>query len=736
MSGRATARRVANRLRRWDFSLITTIAGILVVLLISYSILDFIRTAQIQDQQAQESALRGQLAEFLLALREPDGSSLLENPVEFSKASRPLQVVSLRKSFFYYFLTRDNARLFRAEDIAWDPPRTCTLEFAGGKRGDAQSTATLQACFAAIPGDVLGRYIYFAIRYPTLPIHRHEAGRYPFESDHLVIRLVGDRAVALALAFDPPSLASARYPSQMKRFDGLHELAAFSVDEPSRPSRLVSGQAYERMVIGPANTAQNIVTVVGRIDSSILSARVSDPTWPGTALKALRIGIDVLQYDETAGTASKTFSVPVGANGNALVSLAQAYLATVPSRAVLEISRSTVDQQTQAVWRSVDAGLASQPRLTGWTQRFSDWWTEHLIRLLGKGGQGLTARQTQQVPGQQVYVATLTAKPTDLPDIATRAFAGLSMALVGVVILGAIWFRALSRLHHITRTAYAMIASHRARGSLVEYAGRRDEIGTLGRVLHLLIARSRSRSISLLLRIKQEESKQVEEVRLANEHVKARQALLDAIGHEIRSPLQSLLNKTTPESETRPYLERMRRAVDTLFHAASLESALPSGDVVLKTGDVADFLQKLARNASEEGEPVAYVGPPAQVFAVFDPIPLAQILENLIDNALRYRKVGSKVVLNLKTTPDTVVIEVVNNGPAIAEAELETIFAYGVSDSMRPENRGLGLFLSRMHAVSMRGSMRAENRSEGVAILLELPRSEQPPISRYAGRPS
>lgn len=145
---------------------------------------------------------------------------------------------------------------------------------------------------------------------------------------------------------------------------------------------------------------------------------------------------------------------------------------------------------------------------------------------------------------------------------------------------------------------------------------------------------------------------------------------------------------------------------------------------MLKRGDVAAYLRKLARNSSEQGYPVVYLGPPAKVFAVFDPIPLAQILANLIDNALRYRTAGTDIALDVHTTTDTAVIEVSNSGPPIPEEDLDTIFAYGVSDGMRPENRGLGLFLSRAYAVSMRGSMRAENRPEGVAFLLELPLAE------------
>jgi hypothetical protein len=133
ISGNAKIRRVVARARRSDFTLKSAAAAIVLLVLVAFAIYDFIATASQKDQQIQESALKGQLAEFLLITRDPDGSSLLENPKEFTKARRPARVVSLRRPFFNYFLNNGNARSFRTEDIRWDPPRSCVLEFADEK---------------------------------------------------------------------------------------------------------------------------------------------------------------------------------------------------------------------------------------------------------------------------------------------------------------------------------------------------------------------------------------------------------------------------------------------------------------------------------------------------------------------------------------------------------------------------------------------------------------------------
>jgi hypothetical protein len=82
----------------------------------------------------------------------------------------------------------------------------------------------MQACFAAIPSDPSGRYVYFSLRCPSLEIHRHQRGRPAVESDQIVLRFVGSKEVKLHLAFEKPPLANVRQASQMKRFEGMHEL--------------------------------------------------------------------------------------------------------------------------------------------------------------------------------------------------------------------------------------------------------------------------------------------------------------------------------------------------------------------------------------------------------------------------------------------------------------------------------------------------------------------------------
>lgn len=691
--------------------------------LIAFALYDFFKTAQVKDQQVQESTLKGQLAEFLLITREPDGSSLLENPAEFSKANRPLRVVSLKRPFFGYFLNKANARTFKTEDIRWDPPRSCLVEFSQPIQTTNNSQLfSMQACFAAVPGDMLGRYVYFVLRYPSATIRRHTPGSPLSESDRAVIKFTGNRETKLTLVFERPTLVRAHFSWQIKRLDGFHEVTGFFSGEEGRSTRYVNAQAYERRAELPPEGSQNFVTLVGRIDATSLSGPDdSFSVWPTAAIKSLSIGVEIYPAADSNMQVPMHFGFAAGVQGSALVSLEQAYLSTISSRTNLEVSADTAAQGRNIVWRSVDAGLGPIPRRTGWMQRFSDWWADWLAMALGYKAQPVLVRQQQKVSGHPGFVATLSADPIPLPDIATRAFLWLSAALLGVLGLCIFWILGLARLQRITQTAYAMTVARRAEGTLEEYSASRDEIGTLGRVLRLLISRSRARSANLVKRMRREESQRGEEIRLAQEHLKSRQAILDAIGHEIRSPLQSLLNRTVNNPELQTELERMRRAVDTLYFATSVEAGLKSGDIVVKTMDLALYMYKLASNLREQGKSISYIGPTSGIYATFDPIALDQILDNVVDNAWRYRMPDSIVEIRLIRLTDSVAIEVFNFGTSIAATELERIFNYGVSDKSTQENRGLGLFTSRIHVLAMRGTIRAENQNKGVAIVVTLP---------------
>jgi signal transduction histidine kinase len=721
MSGRRNRSRWWQRLRRWDFTIRSATVLSVVVGLLLGAIIDLVNTAKDKDERVQKAELQGQLAQFLLSTREPDGSTLLENPIEFSDPTRSLQILTLRRSFFTYFLHSGNARTFKVGDIVWEPRRACQVEFAHSPDAGV-ATSALRACFAAVLGDPSGRYVYFSLQYPTSKIQRHIPGRPLADASRVVLTFAGQKETRLTIGFQPPPLAKARYPSQMARFEGLHELVGYVAEEGGRPTKYASGQAFERILEEDGGAVRNFVTLVGRIDIAALVPTAEDTgLWPSPAVKAIRIGARVHEVNGASKVTRETHNVAVGALGTPLVSLSQAYLSSVPSRARLEVTAKDPGKPKRTIWRSEDAEIAELPRIHSLWQSAADWWTEKWIVPGNTKESALDAESRVQVSGQTDVRATLKAVPATLPDLATRAFTWLSITVIIIVLLSADWAVYIYRLLRLRGTAYTLAVHSGRGGNLVAYSEGKNEIGTLGRVFHLLIAKNRLRDASMVRRNRLDESRKAEFLRLTEAHVLNRKAILDAIGHEIRSPLQTLLSKTRDNPDVQKDLARVRRAVEALHDATSVENGLRNGEIVIVKQDLAEFLRRLSGNLVEAGKPVVYVGPSHEVVASIDSIQLEQILDHLIGNAIRHRWPGTSIELRLKPDDQSVTLAVFNHGPNIPEADLERIFVLGVTDGLAPESSGLGLFASRIYGLAMGLTIRAQNEPTGVSLILTFP---------------
>lgn len=702
-------KRLGGWLRRRDFTLYLAVGAIALFSLFGLAINDFLNVAKQKDQQHQESMLRGQLAEFLLSTREPDGSSLLENPQEFTKANRQARVVSLRRSFFTYFLTKSNVRSFQPDDIRFESPRACSLEYPVEQIGRPEAQRNvMHACFGAVPNDPSGRYVYFSLRYPASAITRHKTGQPLSDSDRVTLNFSGLRAAKLVLVFEPSPITQSRNRPAQKRFDRFHEVAGFLNDDVGRPTRAVQGQAFERAT---ENSMGN-VTIVGRIDASILPGFGDAEKWPSQGIKNNQIGVEVTSVAKGNGAVLKPYGFAPGAAGKAVMSLEQAYLSAVPSRANLAVAYGT-DTNVRELWHSNQLEVAQAARPPGFFQIVSD----KIAELAVKGGNPVKVQQQQQVAGLPRMTATLTADEIVLPDIAARAFLWMIALLVVLLFVSVVAAISLSKLDRLTRAASAIAKVHRTRG-FEQYLRSRDQIGTLGRAMHVLFHRDQNRLARLRKHLEREDT--ARKIALARdvERLQLRQQTLLAIGHEIRSPLGNLLARTDLDDMQHTNLERMRRSIDALYEAAKIEEGLKNGSIVVSAMDLAQFVSSFARNLHADGAPVVAVGPQSGVMALYDEIMLGHHLEHVIKNALSYATPETNVEIRLRESPGQAIVDVFNYGPLIADTR--EIFTLGVSDRPSPEHMGLGLYAARIHILEMGGDIHAENREGGVAFVITL----------------
>lgn len=110
---------------------------------------------------------------------------------------------------------------------------------------------------------------------------------------------------------------------------------------------------------------------------------------------------------------------------------------------------------------------------------------------------------------------------------------------------------------------------------------------------------------------------------------------------------------------------------------------------------------------------------------------LAQVLDNLLDNAIRHSPSGSRVRINLQRESNKILCEVVDQGPGIPEEHLPHLFDrfYRVESSRDRQTGGTGLGLAIVRALvkAHKGKVAAEStEGEGCKISFWLPAIEPP----------
>ncbi len=102
------------------------------------------------------------------------------------------------------------------------------------------------------------------------------------------------------------------------------------------------------------------------------------------------------------------------------------------------------------------------------------------------------------------------------------------------------------------------------------------------------------------------------------------------------------------------------------------------------------------------------------------------VLQNLINNALKYSNENDKVLLNAEVSNSTVIIKVVDNGIGINDLEKDRIFErfYRVENekTLNIEGYGLGLSLAKSVINSMGGKIEVkDNIPKGTIFIISLP---------------
>jgi two-component system phosphate regulon sensor histidine kinase PhoR len=225
-----------------------------------------------------------------------------------------------------------------------------------------------------------------------------------------------------------------------------------------------------------------------------------------------------------------------------------------------------------------------------------------------------------------------------------------------------------------------------------------------------------------------------------------RQEFVANVSHELKTPLavikvctETLLGGAVEDAEHRTgFLQRIDRQADRLqalildlLSLARIEAGTEAFDfeAVAVGPVVAACLDRHRGRAEARNQVLEAVPPPADADATVwaDEEAVGQILDNLVDNAVKYSPPGSHVWVRWRAEPEQVCLEVQDTGTGIPPHDLPRIFErfYRVDKARSRELGGTGLGLSIVkHLVqAMRGSVRAASRlGHGTTFTVRLPR--------------
>lgn len=229
------------------------------------------------------------------------------------------------------------------------------------------------------------------------------------------------------------------------------------------------------------------------------------------------------------------------------------------------------------------------------------------------------------------------------------------------------------------------------------------------------------------------------DVTAAKELDEAQELFLASASHELRTPLtvlrgygETLLRhwQVLDDDQRRELVERMLSRtegmtglVEQILQASA--AGLSVGQVPAEVFDLADVVTAAARvlTGSSDRHPLS-VQAPGPVPAFGRPDTVQPVLDQLVENAVKYSPDGGPVEVTVRAEPGAAVLTVADRGRGIAPEELERVFERFVRVGPDgPPGAGLGLWIVRRTVEAQGGSVGATPRAGGGTVVhVRLPR--------------
>lgn len=219
-----------------------------------------------------------------------------------------------------------------------------------------------------------------------------------------------------------------------------------------------------------------------------------------------------------------------------------------------------------------------------------------------------------------------------------------------------------------------------------------------------------------------------------------RQFLADA-AHELNTPLaaiklQAQLARRAQAGERQTALDDLDAGIERAIHLAAQLLQLarlepdqrePTQEAVQLDSLVRQSVAAFSGAADARDTDLGIVQADA-VTLVGDRVALRALLDNLLDNALRYTPPGARIDVSLRQDADAVLLEIADNGPGIPEQDRSRATERFVRlNQTEVTGSGLGLAIARETAALHGGTLQLDDTpGGGLTVRVRLPLSPPP----------
>jgi signal transduction histidine kinase len=243
----------------------------------------------------------------------------------------------------------------------------------------------------------------------------------------------------------------------------------------------------------------------------------------------------------------------------------------------------------------------------------------------------------------------------------------------------------------------------------------------------------------LIVAYNQDKSAKAE--RELREAIRARDVFLATLAHELRNPLASIHNgiatmqrNPSPDESRRKLVEIIKRQVEHLVRLVDelLEISRIKGGKIKLRAELEDIsvivegvLEAYRSRFEAAHQQISLRVHQDTLITEVDPVRIAQVFANLLDNASKFTPEGGAVDLSIERKDEWVAISVRDNGRGISPDALPNIFSLFAQEVDFAPTRGLGIGLALVREIIElhKGTVEAHSAGlgQGSEFIVRLP---------------